>query len=143
MIESPLPGIIFLHWLCQFVLHSGRGHASFRTRLHTMCISEARPGRKTRQGAETDETLFCKPPICEGSVSYVGIVPTTSEKDEVFSGKTQNSPHSWMCEINFKLHSERTRSSRRKSNNQLLSMVSSYRVWVHVIHSAEDALFWI
>jgi|GEM_PF-3474577 len=43
------------------------------------------------------------------------------EKDEVFSGKTQNSPHSLMCEINFKLHSERTRGSRRKSNLVLRS----------------------
>ena len=43
---------------------------------------------------------------------------------EVFSGKTQNSPHSLMCEINFKLHSERIGSSRRKSNNQLISMVN-------------------
>ena len=46
---------------------------------------------------------------------------------KLLSGKTQNLPNSLMCEINFKLHSERTRNSRRKSNNQLMSMVNSCR----------------
>jgi len=39
------------------------------------------------------------------------------EEDEVFSGTTQYLPQRLKREANFKFHSERTRSSRRKTKN--------------------------
>ncbi len=56
--------------------------------------------------AETGKTILCKPPVCAGSVPFVGIVSTIREVVEDHSGRTQALHNSLRREVNSKLHSE-------------------------------------